>query len=75
MSFTSPTLVKKHLLTSPFPELVIRNHVVTLNGTTPVELPHHNLVTNSEAVKWDVSTAPYLDDSLSMKGDDFLKLS
>ena len=71
MSFTSPLLIKKHLLTSPFPELVIRNHPVTFSGTDPVELPHHNLVAESDAVKWDTHTAPVSDQSVTLKGEEF----
>lgn len=71
MPFTTPTLVKKHLLTATFPELIIRAHPVTFDGTTPIELPHHNLEQDSEAVKWDATTAPLLDNSVTLGGEDF----
>ncbi len=74
MSFTTPVLVKTHLLTSTFPELVIRNHPVTFSGTASIELPHHNLVADSAAVKQDLQTAPFMDNSATLKEQEFVAL-
>src|SRR5512139_279971 len=74
MPFTSPTLIKAHLLTATFPQLVIRNHAVTFEGTTPVELPHHNLESASDVVKWDTNLEPYADHSATLKEEDFQNL-
>ena len=61
MPFTTPALLRTHLLTATLPELVIENHPVTLIGTDPVELPHHNLVVDTVSVKW------LADDTLSLE--------
>ncbi len=74
MSFTTPILVKTHLLTSTFPEQVIRNYPVSFNGTPRVELPHHNLVADSAAVKQDLQAAPFMDNSATLKGEEFVAL-
>jgi hypothetical protein len=74
MSFTTPILVKTHLLTGTFPELVIRDHAVTFTDTTEIELPHHNLVADSIVVKRDVLAAPYLDSSATLKEEEFVSL-
>lgn len=58
MPFTTLTTVKKHLLNSTFGPLHIEDFAITLNGTTDVELPHHNLAANSETVKRSEQVAP-----------------
>ena len=75
MSFTTALLIKKHLLTSPFPELVIRNHPVTLTEMDPVELPHHNLVSESDVVKWDTHAAPVADNSVTLKSEEWQNIN
>lgn len=74
MSFTTPVLVKTHLLTSTFPQLVIRNHPVTFSGAAGIELPHHNLVAGSAAVKQDLQLAPHMDTTVTLNLEKFSAL-
>ena len=75
MSFTNPTLIRTHLLTSTFPEQVIRNYSVTFDEQSQITLPHHSLVTDSDVVKLDSHMAPVLDDTATVKAEDWVDLT
>ncbi|MBU0509890.1 hypothetical protein KKH27_13790 [bacterium] len=66
MSFTSLEIVKKHLLQSIIGELEIRRHPVMLPGLEEIQLPHQNLVPQSDVVKRDVEIEPALEGPLTL---------
>jgi hypothetical protein len=73
MSFTNLALVKAHLLSSDYGAYDVENVRVTLNGTAQTELPHHNLVNESDVVKWDTSVYPDVEEGLVLTGDEWSK--
>jgi hypothetical protein len=75
MSFTTLTLVKKHLAGSTYPPSNILNHPITLSGTNAVELPHHSLVENSESVKWQHDCYPESDGPITLRGREWADLA
>ncbi len=74
MSFTTLATVKKHLLQSGFAALHIEDHDLTLTGTDPVALPHHNLIEASEVVKRPEETVPGLSGVLTLTGTDWVEI-
>lgn len=75
MSFTSLSIVKKHLLSSDLGELNIENVPATLNGEDEAMLPHQSLTEYSEIVKWDTSVVPLSDGPLVLSDYDKAALS
>lgn len=74
MAFTSLSVIKKHLLRSDFGSVRIENQVVQLNGTDDIELPHHGLIEESEAVKWIAQMAPEREGPLQLSGTEWTSL-
>ena len=75
MAFTDLNTVKKHLLGSSFGLLEVRGYPVTLTGTDEAELLHHNLVEQSDTVKWDITIQPTRDAPVTLPGYDYSALS
>jgi hypothetical protein len=75
MPFTNLALIKKHLLGCDFGPLDITDVKVMLNGQLEVELPHHNLVSGSERVKWISQNQPLLDAGIQLNDFTWSSLS
>jgi hypothetical protein len=75
MSFTSLSIIKKHLLSSAFGPTVVQNAEVVLADVTEVELPHHNLVEGSELVKRLADNQPRTDMGIILSGYERVSLS
>jgi hypothetical protein len=75
MAFTTLSIIKKHLLSSGFLRLRVEEHVVQLNGTDEVELPHHGLIEKSEAVKWIAELKPTREGPVQLTGTDWVSLN
>ncbi len=75
MSFTNLTLVKKHLLQSAFGLLEISAIPATLIEYSELELPHHNIVENTEVVKRVETLAPYEEGYVQLSGYNWRALS
>ncbi|HEY3295075.1 MAG TPA: hypothetical protein VGL38_06535 [bacterium] len=75
MSFTTLSIVKKHLLSSDAGALIIENVPVTLSGESEVMLPHQNLVESSGAVKLDATVLPYCDGPVVLTDYDKTRLA
>jgi hypothetical protein len=58
MSFTNIDLVKKHILEHAFGTTDIENVPCHLSGETPFQLPHINILSNSEKVKGKEQNVP-----------------
>jgi hypothetical protein len=74
MSYTTLPIIKKHLLSAGFGPLRIENQSVMLNGETEVELPHHNLVDQSESVKWAPQIQATVEGPIVLTGTDWVAL-
>jgi hypothetical protein len=74
MAFTTLSIIKKHLLSSGFQRLRVEEHVVQLNGTDEVELPHHGLIERSEAVKWVAELKPTREAPVQLTGTEWANL-
>jgi hypothetical protein len=75
MAFTTLSIIKKHLLSSDFQSLRVKDHVVQLNGTEEVELPHHGLIEKSESVKWIAELKPMREGPVQLTGTDWVSLN
>jgi len=75
MAFTTLSIIKKHLLSGVVAGLRVEDHVVQLNGTDEVELPHHGLIEKSEAVKWIVEMKPEREGPVQLTGTDWVSLA
>lgn len=75
MSFTDLATVRKHLVASNIPSLLIENTRITLVGTTDLDLPHDNLVNGSEIVKRFSSGIPTRDTGVLLTNEDEVPLS
>jgi len=75
MSFTTPDVIKTHLLNNAFGEFPVRRHPVRLTEYDEIALPHHPLVENSDRVKWDTAIEPSLEGPLSLNSFDWAVLN
>lgn len=66
MSFTTLDVIKTHLLDNAFGQFSICRHPLQLIELEEVELPHHNLVEDSDVVKWNVDIEPALEGPISL---------
>lgn len=74
MSFTNLDLVKKHILEHPLGTTNMENVVCHLSGETPFQLPHLDILTNSEKVKGKGQNAP-TQENVSFSTSDTVSLS
>lgn len=65
--WTTPTLVKDHLLHVFTGALHFEDEEVKLVGTTPTALQHRRLSAGSEVVKWNIGKIP-IEDTVTMTG-------
>ncbi len=75
MAFTTLTTVKKHLLNSAFGALHMEDHPVTLWSTSDVDLPHHNITSNSVLVKRWEETEPEQNAVVVLTNYDWISLA
>lgn len=74
MAFTDLSTIRKHLVAANIPELPIENLTITLVGTTEIELPHENLVVDSEVVKRLASDVPFGETGILLTNEDEVSL-
>jgi hypothetical protein len=75
MSFTTLSIVQKHLLSKAVGILDVLALPVTLTGEDWLELPHHNLEDKSDVVKWDVDVLPFMEGPVGLSGYTWSSLS
>ena len=75
MSFTNPDTIKIHLLNNAFGEFPVRRYPVQLTEYDEVALPHHPLIAESDAVKWDTAIEPTLEGPISLNSFDWAVLN
>ncbi|MDD5088954.1 MAG: hypothetical protein PHI18_09185 [bacterium] len=75
MSFTTPDIIKTHLLNNAFGEFSVRRHPVQLSEYDDVALPHHPLVEDSDTVKWNTEIAPALEGPITLSSDNWSVLN
>jgi hypothetical protein len=69
MSFTSITVVRKHLLGALVAARDVNALPITLVGENELALPDINLVESSDVVKWKYTVHPCVDGPLALVGD------
>jgi hypothetical protein len=74
MSFTNIDLVKKHILEHAFGTTDMENVPCHLSGETPFQLPHINILSNSERVKGKELSIP-IQENISFSSSEEVSLS
>lgn len=75
MAFTTLAIIKKHLLDNAVPPLFVRNSKVVLSGEAETQLPHTNLVENSERVILPASAKLTRQAPVTLTGTDWIPLA